>query len=158
MKRHLLKPTSQSLKGLRAVIPEGERTPLTPPPGPSSSLVLRASSWSAVMTAEAANWALAWSTVLARPWGRDRKPVRKELDGSEEVLCVCDGLNTHMSTVCSGGAVGLLLQLDLLQLLFVHQGQLLLMLLVLFGCESWGRQMVCYRPEQTRAPSFTENA
>lgn len=41
-----------------------------------------------------------------------------------------------MCTVRSGGAVGLLLQLDLLQLLLLHQGQLLLMLLVLFGCES----------------------
>lgn len=34
-----------------------------------------------------------------------------------------------------GSAVGVLLQLGLLQLLFVHQGQLLLMLLVLFSCE-----------------------
>lgn len=44
--------------------------------------------------------------------------------------------DTDVCAVCSGGAVGLLLQLDLLQLLFLHQGQLLLMLLVLFGCES----------------------
>lgn len=36
------------------VVPE-ERTPLTPPPRPSSSLVFRASSCSAVMRAEAAN-------------------------------------------------------------------------------------------------------
>lgn len=35
--------------------PEGERTPFTPPPGPNSSFVFRASSWSTVMRAEAAN-------------------------------------------------------------------------------------------------------
>lgn len=91
---------------------------------------------------------------------RGRRSEGSRMDQSRfcVCVCVCDGLNTHMSCVCSGGAVGLLLQLDLLQLLFVHQGQLLLMLLVLFGCESWGRQMVCYRSEQTRAPSFTEDA
>lgn len=48
--------------------------------------------------------------------------------------------DTDVCAVCSGGAVGLLLQLDLLQLLFLHQGQLLQMLLVLFGCESWERR------------------
>lgn len=50
-------------------IPEGERTPLTPPPRASSSLGLRASSWSAVTRAEAANRAVAWSNVLDC-WGR----------------------------------------------------------------------------------------
>lgn len=55
--------------------------------------------------------------------------------------------DTHVRTVCSGGAVGLLLQLDLLQLLFLHQGQLLLMLLVLFGCESWERRAFVTNPE-----------
>lgn len=39
----------------RVVVPEGERTPLTPPPRASSSLDLRESSWSAVTRAEAAN-------------------------------------------------------------------------------------------------------
>lgn len=38
-----------------ATVPEGERTPFTPPPGPNSSFVFRASSWSTVMRAEAAN-------------------------------------------------------------------------------------------------------
>lgn len=75
--------------------------------------------------------------------GGGGKPVResrREHRSSCVCVCVCVGLDTHVSTVCSGGAVGLLLQLDLLQLLSVHQGQLLLMLLVLFGCESCGRQ------------------
>lgn len=92
------------------------------------------------MTAEAANWALAWSTVLARPCvevegSGSKKAGRTQQRASERV-----GPDTHVSTVCSSGAVGLLLQMDLLQLLSVHQGQLLLMLLVLFGCESCGRQ------------------
>lgn len=51
------------------------------------------------------------------------------------VCCWTVDLHTDLCAVGSGGAVGLLL-LDLLQLLFVHQGQLLLMLLVLFNCES----------------------
>lgn len=38
-----------------ATVPEGERTPFTPPAGPNSSFVFRASSWSTVMRAEAAN-------------------------------------------------------------------------------------------------------
>ena len=49
--------------------PEPGRTPLTPL-GTGSSLALKASSWSLVTRAEAANWALAWSRVLdTRPWG-----------------------------------------------------------------------------------------
>ena len=61
--------------------PEAGRTPLTPL-GAGSSLALKASSWSLVTRAEAANWALAWSRVLdTRPWeGRETKVMR----GGEE--------------------------------------------------------------------------
>lgn len=58
--------------------------PLTPPPRDSSSLVFRASSWSAVMSAEAANWALAWSNVFAKPCMRVEKKVRRERGGGME--------------------------------------------------------------------------
>lgn len=72
--------------------------------------------------------------------GDDKKTETQE---HQSLFC----LDTDVCAVCSGGAVGLLLQLDLLQLLFLHQGQLLLMLLVLFGCESWGREIrVCKSP------------
>lgn len=40
------------------------RTPFTPLASTSSSLDLKLSSWSVVTSAEAANWALAWSNVL----------------------------------------------------------------------------------------------
>lgn len=53
--------------------PAPARTPLTPPASTSSSLDLKASSWSVVMSAEAANWALAWSSVLdASAWTETR--------------------------------------------------------------------------------------
>lgn len=77
----------QPLVGWRVVIPEGERTPFTPPPGPSSSLVLRARSWSAVTRAVAANWALAWSNVFARPCRGRRKlfeSLKKKRKKSEQ--------------------------------------------------------------------------
>lgn len=43
--------------------PEAWTTPLTPPPTPSS-LTFKVKSWSDVMSAEAANWALTESNVL----------------------------------------------------------------------------------------------
>lgn len=39
---------------------------MTPPPRASSSLVFKVSRWSVVTRAEAAYWALAWFSVLAR--------------------------------------------------------------------------------------------
>lgn len=44
--------------------PEAWMTPLTPLPTTPSSLTFRVNSWSQVMRAEAANWALTESNVL----------------------------------------------------------------------------------------------
>lgn len=54
------RPTKNMMRERKRVertvtVPEGERTPFTPPPGPNSSFVFRASSWSMVTRAEAAN-------------------------------------------------------------------------------------------------------
>lgn len=101
--------------------------PLTPPPRPSSSFVFRASSCSAVMRAEAANWALAWSNVFATLCGH---VTENSFNPSSQLeSSMREGEETHLR------AAGSLLVL--LHLLLVHQGQLLLMLLVLVCCECW---------------------
>lgn len=54
----------QGLRKSKGDPPGPDRTPLTPLGRTSSSLDLKASSWSVVISAEAANCALAWSSVL----------------------------------------------------------------------------------------------
>lgn len=57
---------------------------MTPLASTSSSLDLMASSWSVVTRADAANWALAWSSVLdTSAWMETRE--RWERDGSENM-------------------------------------------------------------------------
>lgn len=176
--------------------PAPVRTPLTPVASTSSSLDLKPSSWSVVMRAEAANWALAWSNVLdTMAWGKTSHMQRKHVDDQLNWIKVkqlssaslltkqelrlrintvpgntdvshfprttqfnsrlrwthscgiwlllqqsCERLHTDLC-VCGWRweAVDLLLRflllLALLQLLFLHQSQLLLVLLVLLGSE-----------------------
>lgn len=57
---------------------------------------------------------------------------------------------THVCRGCGRGAVDLLLQLNLLQLLLVHQAQLLLMLLVLLIRVSWHTNAARLNTPQTQ--------